>query len=175
MVMKEHTILMSTWYTTIGFGPPEVDYIGMEEGDEMRNVGGLLRFNTSRTGGFAIVTATHTGYVTVTIRSSHECSPPTVDVSEWEDMAISSFEAPLGELIAQNTGRDGETTPNLIDRPGTYGVRVLARNRDEPQPEDLTMTAPDVYLVDIWPAPPEGVPEESFSTSEIGKEIETWG
>lgn len=170
--MIEHKIKMSTWYSMIGFGMPDVDYIGSEEGDEFHRVGSLLEFNRSRTGGFEVTTATHTGYVNVTVRSWSDAESIPKVPQDWEDSATGSFESPTGTLVAQNTGGDGDTTPNLINRAGLYGVRVLARGRDIPE-VDAGETGPDEYIVDIWPAP-GGVTEESFTRSEFGKETESW-
>lgn len=145
----------------------------MEEGDEFRRVGSLLNFNRSRTGGFEVITATHTGYVDVTVRSWDAAETVAKVTGEWEDFATGSFESPTGKLVAQNTGGDGDTTPNVIGRAGLHGVRVLARGRDSSALDDLSETGPDIYLVDVWPAP-QGVTEEHATRSKFGKEVESW-
>lgn len=176
--MRERSIVMGASHHCLSFGAAEDEYMGAEEGFTVRTVGSLIQFFDQKTGGFLILTAVHTGRVRVSIRSWDEPAPPSVDLPEWEDMAIAAVEVPSGELTAQTTFGDGDITGNLVAGPGLYGVRVLGRDRDVPEPdydpEDPFAPAPEVYLVDIWPAPPEGVTEEARTTSAIGKEIETW-
>ncbi|UGS25012.1 hypothetical protein K8F61_09850 [Microbacterium resistens] len=88
---------------------------------------------------------------------------------------MTTIDSPSGDLVPQSSDAI-RIPPNLLPGPGTYGVRVrvLGRGRDLPQPDDLDITAPDRYLVDIWPAPPEGVAERTIIASEKSKEFDTY-
>ncbi|MBW1639289.1 hypothetical protein G3H63_09420 [Microbacterium resistens] len=161
---------MMTWYSMLGFGPFADDYFPPE--DRTRTIGGLLEVSLDHRDRFVILTPTHTGYVRVHIRV-FDREPPEADMTEWEDMAITTIDSPSGDLVPQSSDAI-RIPPNLLPGPGTYGVRVLGRGRDLPQPDDLDITAPDRYLVDIWPAPPEGVAERTIIASEKSKEFDTY-
>lgn len=168
--MIEYSLSVGTWYTMIGFGPADLDAIGMEEGDEFHMVGSLLQRNKSRPGTLVVVTATHSGNVGVRVRSWAAGETVAELQTDSEDWATSSFESPSGDFRAQLHFGDGDTSPNLVSCPGRYGVRVSATGRDVVPSDDPFAIGPDRYVVDIWPAP-DGVEEEFVTRSEWGKSI----
>lgn len=169
----EYSLIMGTNYNCANFGPSEEEYMAADESFTPRVVGSLVQFFEGKPGGFILLTCIHTGYVRVVVRSTTDPEPLPVNLAEWEDYVITTVNVPSGELTAQPSFGDGDTTPNLVHAPGRYGVRILARERDIAPDEDLSVPAPENYLVDIWPAPPEGIPEEWQTRSAAGKELAT--
>ena len=171
--MIEYKLRMSTWYSLIGFGPPGDDHVGIEDTDKLRQVGSLLILNIDRAGGFAVITATHTGYVNVSNRSWAVSEIVAAAPEDWEDSATASFESPTGELIAQNTGMDGDMSPNLLDGAGLYAFGILARGRDGAPPADLNATGSDAHFLNLWPIRQQ-IADRWMTRSRYGGEVETW-
>ena len=168
------TVQMQASYHSANFGGRDDEYMAAEEHDTPVRVGSLFMRHAQKAGGFMLLTAAHTARVRVTVRSTVEAFPPEVDPDEWEDMVATTIDVPSGELMAQTCFGDGETTQNLITGPGRYGVRIFGRDRDVVASDDPNEPAPEAYLVDIWPAPANGVLDAATTTSEAGREIEMW-
>lgn len=169
--VTEFSIVMATNYHCANFGPSEEEYMAADEGFTPRMVGSVMQLFEGKPDGFILQTCIHTGYVRVVVRSTTDPEPLPVNLDEWEDFAITTVNLPSGELTAQTSFGDGETTPNLVLAPGRYGVRILARERDVTPDEDISVPAPENYLIDIWPASTEGVSEEWETRSAAGEEL----
>ena len=99
----------------------------------------------------AMVTGLHTGEVPLVVTWSE--GAPEVD-EEWEDVVEVSVDLSTPDLtIATFESAYGCTIP----QPGWHRARYCVAGMDEGQeldtPED-DETAPDRYLLQLWPAPP---------------------
>jgi hypothetical protein len=86
-------------------------------------------------------------------------SGPNEPDDSWEDVVEVSIEVSPGEQVRWQSWA-GETGGALEGiRPGTYRLRVSARDRDAGHDGEFADGPVDAYLLQLWPAPsePDGI------------------
>jgi hypothetical protein len=76
-------------------------------------------------------------------------SQPPLDLADWDDVAEAEVTSATG-LVELAAPLEGPTpyTPNLVDGPGTFRLRVSVRGREQA----FSGSGPEVHRLQCWPA-----------------------
>lgn len=111
-------------------------------------IGGLILPVTDRRMLF-ILTAVDTATVTVTCVTATE--EPSIDLDEWDDVALTTLHDVDGTLyVAGLFG--GDASDNLSSGKGDYRIRVSGAYRDDQLGDIVVGDVAEHYLLEIWPA-----------------------
>lgn len=106
-------------------------------------------FNHAANGeGVLVLTGTHSGWVTVTLRFSEEA--PLTPPDEWEDVVRGVVHLPDAAVFAMPTGSLGDEIELTLPAAGDYQFQIAAKGREDLDHDEDD--SPEVYLIDLWPA-----------------------
>ena len=128
-----------------GSGDESDDLVGARRGQANGLVGAQVSHQ------LGMVTGLHTGEVPLVVTWTEDA--PEVD-EEWEDVVEVSVELSTPDLtIATFNNAYGCTIPQAGWHRARYCVSEMDEGQELDTPED-DETAPDRYLLQLWPAPP---------------------
>jgi hypothetical protein len=129
-----------------GSGDESDDLVGARRGQANGLVGAQVPHQ------LGMVTGLHTGEVPLVV-TWDEAAPPVDE--EWEDVVEVSVDLSTPDLtIATFESAYGCTIPQAGWHRARYCVSEMDEGQELDTPED-DETAPDRYLLQLWPAPPE--------------------
>lgn len=157
--------ILSAWYHSFWLGDEEWD-VDPEGPCEA----GMITQTASRSG-VLIDTATHSGYLQVTLR--FDTAEPTGSAEEFEDIAKGTIQLSDAQIVAQPTGADGDPITLALPAAGLYGFQVASRGRGAPDAVEPA-NVKELYVIDVWPIERPVPPEVVKITSARGLERLSW-